>query len=102
MSPGGSTQIFIQHSNGEISVYKHMDETNVVLGQEVKKGQIIGEIGDQGSPGAEHLHFEIRPMGSLVQADAVDPIPKLPERSDSITLVDGVVESNGTLVNCTN
>ncbi len=98
-SPGGSSQIFIEHGNGEISVYKHQGVTNVTRGDVVEKGQKIAEMGDAGSPGRVHLHFEIRPEGSKVQADAIDPIPKLPTMPESIKIEKGVRRSNGTLVN---
>jgi lipoprotein NlpD len=97
-STGGSSQIFIEHINGEISVYKHIKGETVQKGDVVTKGQKIAEMGSEGADSA-HLHFEIRPSGSTVQAQAIDPIPLLPERPDSITLGPGVIEQNGTLVN---
>ena len=40
---------------------------------EVKAGQVIGFMGDTGSPGAVHLHLEVRPSGW--SGSAVDPVP---------------------------
>jgi len=59
--------IVIRHTfNGEnyYSQYGHIyhldDETAVEDGKEVQEGQQIGFIGDVGSEGVHHLHFEIR------------------------------------------
>ena len=71
----------------------------VNIGDSVTKGQVLGVMGDVGTDGGIYLHFEIRPPGSTVQADAVNPIPLLPTRPNSITLAEGVVEQNGTLDN---
>ena len=42
--------------------------------QDVPQGFIIGQTGDTGSPGAHHLHFEVRTDVSV----AVDPLTLLP------------------------
>ena len=41
----------------------------------VTRGQVIGLMGDTGSPGAVHLHFEYWRSGG--ESDAVDPAPLL-------------------------
>jgi RHS repeat-associated protein len=98
ISSGGSSQIFIEHVNGEISVYKHIKNDTVKVGNAVTKGQKIAELGSGGTVNP-HLHFEVRPPGSTNQTQAIDPILLLPERPDSITLGPGVIEQNRTLVN---
>jgi hypothetical protein len=64
----------------------------------VAKGQKIANMGSVGADSV-HLHFEIRLLGSTVQAQAIDPVPFLPDRPNSITLGTGVKEQNGTLAN---
>ena len=53
--------------------YGHFDEIVVGYGEWVKAGQLIGYMGDTGSPGAVHLHLEVRPDGWNGGPD--DPVP---------------------------
>ena len=43
--------------------YGHFDSILVGSGERVRAGQLIGYMGDTGSPGAVHLHLELRPGG---------------------------------------
>lgn len=53
--------IVLEHRFGFTTGYSHLQETFVIEGQEVERGDIIGEMGDKGlhSFGA-HIHYEIR------------------------------------------
>lgn len=51
--------IFIDHGQGLISVYIHMNERIAKLGQIVKQGDIIGTIGQTGRATGPHLHFGV-------------------------------------------
>jgi murein DD-endopeptidase MepM/ murein hydrolase activator NlpD len=55
--------IVIQHSGGLSSYYGHCSSIDVKVGQFVKKGQKIGEIGSTGKSTGPHVHFEIRNNG---------------------------------------
>jgi murein DD-endopeptidase MepM/ murein hydrolase activator NlpD len=48
-----------------------MDTVLIKGGQRVKAGDVIGLMGDTGSPGSVHLHFEYWRSGG--ESDAVDP-----------------------------
>jgi len=54
----GALQIVLQGQSGSMYYYGHMDDVLVKGGQRVAAGEIIGTMGDTGSPGAVHLHFE--------------------------------------------
>lgn len=57
------TYIRIEHENGFETVYAHLDDIGVRLGQEVIKGGQIGITGTTGqglSHDKPHLHYEIR------------------------------------------
>ena len=45
-------------------------------GDKVKKGQVIGFMGNSGYSNGQHLHFELR-KGSNAKANSIDPIPYL-------------------------
>jgi len=56
--------ITVQHHNGFISIYKHASDVFKERGQTVKKGQILGRIGNKGIiSSGPHLHFEIWKRG---------------------------------------
>jgi murein DD-endopeptidase MepM/ murein hydrolase activator NlpD len=68
----GSLVLDITGPNG-MFFYGHFDSVSVGRGASIKAGQLIGYMGDTGSPGAVHLHLELRPRGW--SGGAVDPVP---------------------------
>ncbi len=62
----------VQHDNGLISVYGHINESLVSVGQRVEAGQQIATIGNRGQSTGPHLHFEIHENGVKI-----DPLPWL-------------------------
>ena len=52
--------IMIEHSDGYIILYGHLSRLYVRKDQIIKKGNLIGLIGNTGRSTAPHLHFEIR------------------------------------------
>lgn len=71
----GALQIVLKGKSGPKYYYGHMDKVTVKGGQKVKKGQIIGRMGDSGSPGQVHLHFEFWRSGG--ESAAVNPVKLL-------------------------
>lgn len=49
----------VQHEDGTISVYGHVDTYSVREGQKVKAGEQIARMGNRGYSTGPHLHFEI-------------------------------------------
>ena len=52
--------IELTHTSPLSSRYHHLDEVRVKPGQKVKKGEVIGTVGNTGLSTAPHLHLEIR------------------------------------------
>jgi murein DD-endopeptidase MepM/ murein hydrolase activator NlpD len=58
--------IVIRHSNGLETYYAHLSKSNVIVGQEVFAGEVIGLGGNTGKSRGSHLHFEIRYLGQPI------------------------------------
>lgn len=55
--------IKIDHGKGIETLYGHCSDINVKVGQNIKKGDIIGRVGNTGRSTGPHLHFELRVNG---------------------------------------
>lgn len=61
----------IQHDNGYISVYGHINSYSVTEGQRVEAGDVIAQMGNRGYSTGPHLHFEIwTPGGQKIDPQA--------------------------------
>ncbi len=67
---GLGNHIIIDHGFGYSSVYAHLESFNVRRGQKVKRGDVIGFVGNTGTSVAPHLHYEIKLNG--VNVDPVN------------------------------
>ena len=61
--------IILKYSNGLETRYAHMNSFKVKEGDRVKKGDIIGSVGNTGRSTGPHLHFELRINGSPVDPE---------------------------------
>tara|TARA_A100001011_G_scaffold400839_1_gene519642 strand:- start:1854 stop:2831 length:978 start_codon:yes stop_codon:yes gene_type:complete len=58
-SAGYGNHLRIDHGFGYVSLYAHLSKFNVRRGQKVKRGDIIGYVGNSGRSAGPHLHYEI-------------------------------------------
>jgi murein DD-endopeptidase MepM/ murein hydrolase activator NlpD len=72
---GYGYMIMIDHGNGYQTLYAHLSQVNVVCGQSVYQGQLIGLAGSTGNSTGPHLHFEVRYMGGFINPWYVLPAP---------------------------
>ena len=63
---GFGNVVKIQHDNGLVTLYAHLQSVKVVKGQKVSRGQTVGLIGNTGNSGGPHLHFEVIKNGVRV------------------------------------
>jgi murein DD-endopeptidase MepM/ murein hydrolase activator NlpD len=63
---GYGKMIVINHGFGYKTRYAHMHEFAVRSGQNIKRGELIGYVGDTGISTAPHLHYEVMMNGVLI------------------------------------
>ncbi len=66
--PGYGNAVLIDHGSGLETFYCHLSKIDVIEGQEVRQGQVIGGIGTTGRTTGPHLHYEV-----LVHQTPVNP-----------------------------
>lgn len=71
----------INHPNGYQTVYAHLSATTVNTGEHVKRGQIIGKVGNSGITSGTHLHYEVHVNGvptnpQTVKLPSAQSLPK--------------------------
>jgi len=67
-SGGYGRMVEIDHGNGLSTRYGHLSQIDVKVGDPIKIGQVIGEVGSTGRSTGPHLHYETR-----IDGEAVDP-----------------------------
>ena len=60
----------IDHGQGVLSIFIHLNSINVKEGDYVQQGQVVGTIGNTGASTGPHLHW-----GLFVHGVGVDPVP---------------------------
>lgn len=69
---GYGRMVVIDHGGGMTTRYAHLSKFEVVTGQEIRRGDVLGYSGASGRVTSPHLHFEVRLGGS-----PVNPYPYL-------------------------
>mgnify|MGYP001239473196 FL=1 len=63
---GYGNYVIINHGYGYKTLYAHMSKYIVRKGQEVKRGDVIGYVGNTGMSMAPHLHYEVHKNGKKI------------------------------------
>lgn len=58
--------IYLNHGYGYETRYAHLSKFGVTQGQKVKRGQVIGYVGNTGTSVSDHLHYEVLFHGNHV------------------------------------
>lgn len=66
--------VAVDHGDGVVTTYNHMSQDGIIVkaGDQVREGQIIAVVGNEGRSSGPHLHFTVR-----IDAVPVDPVPYL-------------------------
>jgi murein DD-endopeptidase MepM/ murein hydrolase activator NlpD len=76
---GYGRSILIDHGDGISTRYGHLSKIFVVVGEQVKRGEVIGAAGMSGRATGPHLHYEVRIHGA-----PVNPSRFLPRKQKEI------------------
>jgi murein DD-endopeptidase MepM/ murein hydrolase activator NlpD len=70
--------VIVDHGNGYQTLYGHLSHVDVIEGQEIRQGEVVGRVGNSGRSTGPHLHYEVRvhsmpvnPYRFLAQASAM-------------------------------
>lgn len=77
---GYGNYVIVAHGGGIMTLYGHLLETDVKVGDHVARGQRVGLEGTSGLSTGPHLHFELR-----VHDQVTDPMPYLPPLNGQVT-----------------
>lgn len=69
MRGGYGNVIFVHHGYGFETRYAHLSRFKVLEGQKVKRGEVIGYVGNTGTSTTAHLHYEV-----LYKGEWINPI----------------------------
>ena len=76
--------VYIDHGAGLVSMNFHLESIAVEPGQDVRRGETIGKVGDGGRATGPHLHLGLRWLGKRIDpALLLDAPTALPEVSDT-------------------
>lgn len=77
--------VVIDHGQGLFSLFAHLSETSVKQGDSVRKGEVIGQVGQTGRVTGPHLHWAVRlngaridPLSLLTVLSRLDRAPQKP------------------------
>jgi murein DD-endopeptidase MepM/ murein hydrolase activator NlpD len=67
--------VVVDHGLGLYTLYFHLDETRVEIGQRVARGQLLGTVGSTGRATGPHLHFGVHLRGARVDPARLLALP---------------------------
>lgn len=87
----------IRHDNGMFTLYAHLANVDVSIGQYVSAGQKIGHMGNTGNSYGAHLHFEVWNSNNI----RINPEPYLNKgfEENTTTFAPGTYKVTATLLN---
>lgn len=74
----------INHGFGYLTLYGHMHQIKVKVGQKVNRGDVIGKVGSTGKSTGPHLHYEVHYKGKVMNPQNYYYLDLTPEEYDQM------------------
>lgn len=71
---GLGKHVVVDHGAGFKSIYAHLSQFNVKVGDHVENGQVIGKMGNTGRSFGDHLHLEVSDNGRKINPLTILPV----------------------------
>lgn len=78
LNGGYGNVIVAAHPGSLMTLYAHLSERGVKVGDKVRQGEVIGKVGSTGNSTGPHLHFEVM-VHTLDGCYSVNPLVLLPK-----------------------
>lgn len=95
---GGGNTVVIDHGNGFATLYMHLQNIDVKVGQQLAPRERLGTVGSTGNSTGPHLHFELREGGNMTQpfrGNSAGARPRDPEQFIGRDYTDALVLREG-------
>ncbi len=81
---GFGNHVSITHRDGSVSMYGHLRDENVRVGQHVRQGQQIGQVGSTGRSTGPHLDYRVKQSGQTIDPMRVLARSSMPSMSRDV------------------
>ncbi|WLD91866.1 peptidoglycan DD-metalloendopeptidase family protein [Alkalihalobacillus sp. AL-G] len=79
--------VFVRHPDGYETVYAHMSRRLVQKGEKLKRGTVIGAVGNTGHSRGNHLHFEVhKGEWNIHKTMAVNPLVYIDQIGEQVAV----------------
>lgn len=82
---GYGNEVIVNHGYGYRTRYAHLNSIDVRVGQKLRRGDKVGEVGNTGKSTGPHLHYEVMYMKKSVNPNEYMDINMSPEDFDAMT-----------------